>query len=673
MMHLIIFISDVQRVDKIEGKVYEVPRATASQSPKPITFSDIPNIFLNSYPKTYEPGLFRDKGGGFYIQTVCDYSNFSTNLYSFGSNGVGFIWSKTINNTTWQADSVRKWTLQGNICTAPIDYPEVRVNNFNNYTWWAIASTYQTTNQNKCWDHRFYYNGGPTCDTTNILYDVCLAGVLAPNNPNANNCLASRVTPRWGTAYIDTFAKGIIWEGWVFINQRKWGLWGWDNPMYSDTPYIVYAFNSQTTNKDLAIELFRTDDPTNPTYQRGEVFAFINDVGSGTGYNGCAGRVIYPPTGTNLRRAIAWAGLNVGRDIDTVYFQVEKVNAPIQYRQFYKYPFGGVFRWQHNNAYRWTVFAFANNSPLDQDPDIYLTDLHKDLASLTRTDICNPSNGGYDGIWVVSAQNRPLTDFVLIDFNKLYLAYPSYYTAWWWARVPMFGSWAVPNNFTGYAQAWDGDSITISQICTSTSCSPIGSPITFTFYNGDLIRAWDLVFDKTCSNGWVITLERTSGTLSNVRMAIFAPRRGTPNYYVFQTRAAAYYLSGNANPTTTITIPASGPVDGYSEQYGLVVFRDGGTTLENTPSNYRLYATCSGTTPAEISENNNGIIDIVIKQRKVVLEVKQKGKVSVRIYSTNGSVNYKFDGILYENKEIPLRPGIYFYKLNEKSGKLIVK
>jgi len=102
MMYLIIFISDVQRVDKIEGKVYEVSRATASQSPKPITFSAIPNIFLNSYPKTYEPGLFRDKEGGFYIQTVCDYSNFSTNLYSFGSNGVGFIWSKTINNTTWQ-------------------------------------------------------------------------------------------------------------------------------------------------------------------------------------------------------------------------------------------------------------------------------------------------------------------------------------------------------------------------------------------------------------------------------------------------------------------------------------------------------------------------------------------------------------------------------------------
>ena len=168
-------------------------------------------------------------------------------------------------------------------------------------------------------------------------------------------------------------------------------------------------------------------------------------------------------------------------------------------------------------------------------------------------------------------------------------------------------------------------------------------------------------------------MERTSGTLSSVRMAIFAPRRGTSNYYVFQTRAATYYLSGTANPTTTITIPASGPVDGYSEQYGLVVFRNDGTTLENTPSNYRLYATCSGTTPAEISENNNGIIDIVIKQRKVVLEVKQKGKVSVRIYSTNGSVNYKFDGILYENKEIPLRPGIYFYKLNEKSGKLIVK
>jgi len=647
----------------------------ASQSPKPITFSAIPNIFLNSYPKTYEPGLFRDKGGGFYIQTVCDYSNFSTNPYIFASDRVGFIWSKTINNTIWQADSVRRWTIQGNNCTAPINYPEVRVNNVNNYTWWAIASTYQATNQNKCWDHRFYYNGGPTCDTTNILYDVCLAGVLAPNNPKAKNCLASRIVPRWETAYIDTFAKGIIWEGWVFINQRKWGLWGWDSPMYSDTPYIVYAFNSQTTNKDLAIELFRTDDPNNPTYQRGEGFAFISDVGSGTGYNGCEGRVIYPPTGTNLRRAIAWAGLNVGRDTDTVHFQVEKVNVPIQYRQFYKYPFGGVFRWRHNNAYRWTVFAFSNNSPLNQNPDILLTDLHKDLASLTRTDICNPSYGGYDGIWVVSYQNRPLTDFVLIDFNKLYLAYPSYYTAWWWARVPMFGFWTVPNNFTGYAQAWDGDSITISQICTSTSCSPIGSPITFTFDRGDLIRAWDLVFDKTCSNGWVIRLERTSGALSNVRMNIFAPRRGTPNYYVFQTRAAAYYLSGAANPTATITIPASGPVDGYSEQYGrLVVFRDDVTTLENNiPSNYILYATCSGTTPAEISENNNGIIDIVIKQRKVVLEVKQKGKVSVRIYSTNGSVNYKFDGILYENKEIPLRPGIYFYKLNEKSGKLIVK
>ena len=39
----------------------------ASQSPKPITFSAIPNIFLNIYPKTYEPALFRDKGGGFYI------------------------------------------------------------------------------------------------------------------------------------------------------------------------------------------------------------------------------------------------------------------------------------------------------------------------------------------------------------------------------------------------------------------------------------------------------------------------------------------------------------------------------------------------------------------------------------------------------------------------------
>ena len=539
-------------------------------------------------------------------------------IYDSTWNNRGFIfaWAKTYNGLALQSTDLKRYDISGMFCSYT-GSPETWSGNIANYMWWATASFYHTNNQNgKCYFLLFTHDGS---DCANDI-DGGLRGTGGLG---------------WGNYYVSGYADGghEYTEG--VVTYAGWGLWGANIPTTNLAPYLFIIYNSASNNNDLAIAFHQN---LFDTQQRGEEAYFQNSAGGGTGLSACEA-VIRP--GTGQRWGVAWMGLSVGSGDYTSYFGWYRI-WDISYRTAYNRNYGGLFRWTHNGNARWTGFGATHNS---NDLDVHLTDIH------STSNLCVNQR-------LVSSENvGTTTDFVLINFNNM----PGN-TQQWWAKVPRYGD-QIPAG-SGYVQAWDGDSITISKICTTPSPPCQNTPITFTFGGDTVLRVWDLVFDYSCSSGWIITLERISGT-NNVRFAIFRPGLGT-----YQSRDNAYLLSVNADPSAFVTVP-NPPADGYTAQYGLVVFRDNGNTLENSGT-YELSASCAGTTPVNLEEKVANL-DIFVKNGKLVLNVKSEGKVSISIYSINGSKVYSYDGIISQSKEISLKPGVYFYKLNEKNGKLIVK
>jgi hypothetical protein len=566
--------------------------------------------------------IYRDKDN----PTILANCRVGPKAYGSAWNNFGFIftWAKTYNGLALQSTDFGRYNYTGATCSYT-GSPETWSGNIANYMWWATASFYHPNNQNgKCYDLIFTHSG-PNCN----------------NNINAGlfgtaECTNAGCTTWWGDYYVSGYADGGHEYTGGLTTYAGWGLWGADIPTTNGASYLFIIYNSASNNNDLAIAFHQN---LFDTQQRGEEAYFQNSAGGGTGLSACEA-VIRPGTGT--RWGVGWMGLSVGAGDYVSYFGWYRI-WDISYRTAYNGNYGGLFRWTHNGNARWTGFGATHNA---NDLDVLLTDIHSTSNLCVNQKLVSSENTG------------TTTDFVLINFNNI----PGN-TQQWWAKVPRYGA-PTPAN-VGYEQAWDGDSITISQICTTPSPPCQNMPITFTFSGSDVLKVWDLVFNYSCSTGWVIRLTRTGGTLNNVRFAIFRPGLGT-----YQSRGNAYLLSANANPSASVTVP-NPPADGYTAQYGLVVFRDNGNTL-GTSGTYQLSASCAGTTPVNLEEKVADL-DISVKNGKLVLNVKSEGKVSISIYSINGSKVYSYDGIISQSKEISLKPGVYFYKLNEKNGKLIVK
>jgi hypothetical protein len=542
---------------------------------------------------------------------------------AWNNRGFIFAWAKTYNGLALQSTDFGRYNYSGS-CSY-ISSPEIWIGNIANYMWWATASFYHTNNQNgKCYDLIFSHSG-PNC-TSNI--NSGLFGTA--------ECTNAGCTTWWGDYYVSGYADGGHEYTGGLTTYAGWGLWGADIPTINGASYLFIFYNSASNNNDLAIAFHQN---LFDTQQRGEQAHFQNSAGGGTGLSACEAVI---RTGTGTRWGVGWMGLSVGAGDYVSYFGWYRI-WDISYRTAYNRNYGGLFRWTHNGNARWTGFGATHNS---NDLDVHLTDIHSTSNLCVNQRLVSSENAG------------TTTDFVLINFNNM----PGN-TQQWWAKVPRYGA-STPAGL-GSEQAWDGDSITISQICTTPSPPCQNTPITFTFSGSDVLKVWDLVFNYSCSSGWVITLTRTGGSLNNVRFAIFRPGLGT-----YQSRGNAYLLSANANPSASVTVP-NPPADGYTAQYGLVVFRDNGTTL-GTSGTYQLSASCAGTTPVNLEEKIADL-DISVKNGKLVLNVKSEGKVSISIYSINGSKVYSYDGIISQSKEISLKPGVYFYKLNEKNGKLIIK
>ncbi len=543
-----------------------------------------------------------------------------------------FAWGKTTGNLFLQSTDLGRYNYNGSTCSY-ISSPETWTGNIQNYMWWASASFYHTNNQNgKCYDLLITHSGN---NCNNNIYGG-LYGTA--------ECLNQQCTQWWGDYYVAGYANGGHEYTGGFTSYAGWGLWGSDIPTTNGASYLFIMYNSASNNNNLAIAIHR-----NPfdTQQRGEQAAFVNNNGIGTGLSACEATI---QTGNGNRWGVAWMGLDVGAGDYVSYFGWYRI-WDIAYRNANSANFGGLFRWTHNGNYRWTGFAAVHNNS-NVDLNVHLTDIHSSANLCVNQRLAS------------SEQTTWTTDFVLIDFNRSPAT--NYINGQWWAKVPRYGSQSPTT--TGIAQAWDGDSITISQICTSPIPPCQNSPITFTFNANDLIKVWDIVFNYSCSNGWIIKLTRTSGTLTNVRMSLYRPGNG-----VYQTRANAYLnaIPTYANPVDSIIVP-NPPADGYIAQYGLVVYRGEGSTI-GTSSTYQLSAYCTGVTPVQISEDIKDI-KVYVKNGKLVLTAQNPTKISIEIYSSSGSVVYSAkDMIINGTREINLKKGIYFYNIsNKEKGKVII-